>query len=368
VCGGAMSFQTPWLLFSLVGLAAAVGLWLLAERRRQRYAVRFTNMDVLATVVSGRSWPRLVPPSLFALALAFLLVGLARPHVERTFLKERATVILVVDTSRSMQAEDVDPTRLGAAQEALRDFLDDVPDRLNVGLVVFAGEAQVATPPTKDHELVRTAVDEIDSFLIYGGTAIGDALEMAVEQGKRATDEEPIPGQEIAAGDPSGTATLVQATSCGEESPASILFLSDGAQTRGTLEPLQGADRAKEAGIPVYTVALGTPNGTLQFRFGGGGGGGGFGGGAPSPFGGPGGRRVPVPPDPETLRAIANRTGGEFFAARDAKSLRSAYAKLGSRLGRRPGRSEITYGFLAAAAGLLLAAGLLSALWSPRLP
>jgi len=152
----------------------------------------------------------------------------------------------------------------------------------------------------------------------------------------------------------------------------SILFLSDGAQTRGTLEPLQGADRAKEAGIPVYTVALGTPNGTLNFRFGqggggGGGGGGGFGGGVPPPFGS-GGRRVPVPPDPETLREIANRTGGEFFAARNAKTLQTAYAKLGSQLGRKPGRSEITYGFLAAAAGLLLLAGLLSALWSPRLP
>jgi Ca-activated chloride channel family protein len=353
-----MSFQTPWLLFSLVGLAAAVGLWLLAERRRQRYAVRFTNMDVLATVVSGRSWPRLVPPSLFALALAFLLVGLARPHVERTFLKERATVILVVDTSRSMQAEDVDPTRLGAAQEALRDFLDDVPDRLNVGLVVFAGEAQVATPPTKDHELVRTAVDEIDSFLIYGGTAIGDALEMAVEQGKRATDEEPIPGQEIAAGDPSGTATLVQATSCGEESPASILFLSDGAQTRGILQPLEGAALAQEACIPVFTIALGTPEGTIDR--------GSFG----NPFG-PGtgtGERIPVPPDPETLREIAELTGGEFSEARDASALENAYSRLSSKLGQEPGESEVTFLFIALAAVLLLLAGTLAVFVAPRLP
>ena len=139
----------------------------------------------------------------------------------------------------------------------------------------------------------------------------------------------------------------------------SILFLSDGAQTRGDLEPLAGADLAKEAGIPVYTVALGTPDGTLDF-----GGGGGYPGGPP-PFGG---RRVPVPPDPDTLRAIADRTGGEFFAAQSAKSLQSAYKKLGSSLGRKPGKSEITYGFLAAAAFLLVAAGLLSALWSPRLP
>jgi Ca-activated chloride channel family protein len=140
----------------------------------------------------------------------------------------------------------------------------------------------------------------------------------------------------------------------------SILLLSDGAQTRGQLLPLEGADRAKAAGIPVYTVALGTPNGTLQFGF------------QRPPQGFPGGfgqgRRVPVPPDPDTLRAIANHTGGQFFAARDAKSLQSAYSKLGSRLGRKPGKTEITYGFLAAAAGLLIAAGLLSAAWSPRLP
>ncbi len=141
-----MSFQSPWLLLSLVVLAAAVGVWLYAERRRMRYAVRFTNMDVLATVVSGRTWPRLVPPALFALGLAVLLVSLARPQVERMVLTERATVILVIDTSRSMQAQDVEPTRLGAAQEAVRTFLDKAPDRLRVGLVVFAGETQVATP------------------------------------------------------------------------------------------------------------------------------------------------------------------------------------------------------------------------------
>jgi len=132
----------------------------------------------------------------------------------------------------------------------------------------------------------------------------------------------------------------------------SILFLSDGAQTRGQLEPLAGADLAKAAGIPVYTVALGTPNGTLDF-------------GGNGPFGG---RRIPVPPDPATLSAIAARTGGQFYDAQNAKSLQSAYSKLGSSLGRKPGQSEITYGFLAGAALLLVAAGLLSALWSPRLP
>jgi len=352
-----MSFQSPWLLLALPLLGVAIGLWLLAERRRMRYAVKFTNVDVLATVVSGRSWLRVVPPALFALALALLLVALARPQVERTFLKERATVVLVMDTSRSMQAEDVPPTRLAAAQEAARTFLDQVPDKLRVGLVVFAGEAQVATPPTRDHDLVRTAVDEIDSFLVFGGTAIGDALQTAVELGKQVEESEPPQGKEIVYR-PShqATRTLAQAADEDEDEeqgPVSILFLSDGAQTRGILQPLEGAALAKDARYPVYTVALGTPEGVIDR--------------GPFGFGG-GNQSIPVPPDPETLRQIAETTGGEFTEARTAEALESAYANLGSKLGREPGESEITFLLVAAAALLLLAAGVASAALSPRLP
>lgn len=381
-----MSFQSPWLLLALIVLAAAIGGWLYAERRRARYAVRFTNMDVLASVVSGRSWPRLLPPVLFALALGVLLVGLARPQVERMVLKERATVILVIDTSRSMQAEDVEPTRLGAAQDAVRTFLDQAPDRLRVGLVVFAGETQVATPPTRDHDLVRTAVDEIDTFLVFGGTAIGDALETAVDVGKRVTQDELPEGEEIALADPGAPATrvpsaifarlesapadsslapewasrsLAQATSCEEPGPVSILFLSDGAQTRGILQPLEGAALAREACFPVFTVALGTPNGTIPR--------GPFGGGGFNPGGGDS-QRIPVPPDPETLRQIAETTGGEFSEARTADALEKAYENLGSRLGREPGETEITFLFVALAAGLLVAAGVLGDFVAPRLP
>lgn len=353
-----MSFQSPWFLLSLLVLAGAVGLWLVAERRRMRYAVRYPNLDVLASVAPDRLRFRLVPPVLFAVALALLLLGLARPHVERTFLKERATVILVVDTSRSMQAEDVEPTRLGAAQEAIHTFLDQVPGRLNVGFVVFAGEAQVATPPTKDHELVRTAVDEINSFLVYGGTAIGDALQTAVDLGKQVTDE-PLQGQEALGTDPSRpTRYLAQAVGCGDESPASILFLSDGAQTRGILQPLEGAALAEEACIPVFTIALGTPEGTIDR--------GSFG----NPFGrDPGaGQDIPVPPDPETLRAIADMTGGEFSEARDADALERAYSKLSSQLGKEPGESEVTFLFIALAGALLLLAGGVSIFVAPRLP
>ena len=347
-----MTFERPLLLLTLLVVPLAVALYVLAERRRMRYAIRFTNLDVLASVVGGRYRRRFVPLALFLLALAALCIGMARPRHTTLVPRDRATVILVIDVSRSMESKDVKPNRIGAAAAAVRTFLGRVPDRLQVGLIAFAGDPAVAAPPTTNHDLVRKSLDTIEWFPSFGGTAIGDALAAAVKLGQQAVG-----------GD---NGNLAAATTAAPETQThglvSILFLSDGAQTRGELEPLQGADLAKAAGIPVYTVALGTPNGVLNFGAGGGGGGGG---GFPGQFGG---RRVPVPPDPETLRAIAARTGGQFFAAQSAKSLQSAYSKLGSRLGRKPGQSEITYAFLAAAALLLVAAGLLSALWSPRLP
>jgi Ca-activated chloride channel family protein len=243
----------------------------------------------------------------------------------------------------------VKPTRLLAAEAAVRTFLDHAPKRLRVGLIAFAGVPSVVTPPTRDHDLVREGLIDIASYGGFGGTAIGDAVAAAVQLGEQA-----VTGNNLAA---------LALSSKPAHGLVSILFLSDGAQTRGDLLPLEGAQRAKAAGIPVYTVALGTPNGTLDLGGGGfgfGGGSGGFGGG----FGGP--RRVP--PDPDTLRAIAQATGGEFFEARSSKTVKRAYAKLGSKLGRRPEKTEVTYAFLAGAAGLLVAAGVLSGAWSPRLP
>jgi Ca-activated chloride channel family protein len=356
-----MSFERPWLLLALLAIPVAIGLYVLAERRRMRYAISFTNLDVLATVVGGRQWRRYVPPALFLLALAAASVAVARPMHTTLVAQDRATVILVVDVSRSMEASDVKPTRLRAAEAAIRTFLDRVPKRLRVGLIAFAGDPQVATPPTTDRDPVREALNTLEWFPRYGGTAIGDALAAAVELGRQAASR--------------GGGDLAAMTSTTKtHGLVSILLLSDGAQTRGDLEPLEGAQRAKAAGIPVYTVALGTPNGRLRFdrAFGGGppgitpgqgGGGGGFFPGNPYRRG-----SVPVPPDPATLRAIASTTGGRFFAARNSESLQSAYSHLGSKLGRKHGETEITYAFLAVAAGLLLAAGLLSAAWSPRLP
>ncbi len=270
---------------------------------------------------------------------------------------DEAAVILVLDVSGSMQAQDVKPTRLVAAQRAIHTFLDKVPPRLKVGLVLFAAEAQVATPPTDDHELVGQAVDDASFYDGFGGTAIGDALATAVQLGLQITGS----GQTTATPQPRSLASLRRAAAGGVASTlVSILFLSDGRQTRGILDPLDGAAEAKQAGFPVYTVSLGTTGDTTLRGggfFGGGGGGGGF-----------SGYRRGLTPDPATLKAIATRTGGQFFRATSAGTLQAAYAKLGSSLGRKPGKVEVTDAFVAGAAALLVLAGVLSAAWSPRLP
>jgi Ca-activated chloride channel family protein len=353
-----VTFASPLVLLALLAIPLSVGVYLLAERRRARYAVRYTNVDVLALVGGGRPWRRWLTAGIFLLTIAVLCTAAARPRVNTMVASDRATIVLVLDVSGSMQAIDVKPTRLVAAQKAMQAFLEKVPKRVRVGLVLFAGEAQVATPPTTDHDLVSQAVDDAAAFHGFGGTAIGDALATAVQLGIRTVG---VGGRTLA----SYTAAPKQQ---GPSSTlVSILFLSDGHQTQGVLSPQEGAAKAKAAGFPVYTVALGTTGATTLRGLPGGGngflnpnnpGGGQFGG-----FG-----RRALSPDPATLRAIATATGGEFFRARSAGSVEATYAKLGSSLGRAPGKAEVTDRFLIAGAGLLVLALGLSALWSPRLP
>jgi len=286
----------------------------------------------------------------------------SRPHVHRLVANDNATVVLVLDVSGSMQAQDVKPTRLSAAQKALHAFLAKVPARLKVGLVLFAGEAEVATPPTTDHELVAEAVDEAGFFRGFGGTAIGDAIALAVQVGLRSVG---VQGESVSALQPARSLAAYRPTAANPRSAStlvSILFLSDGHQTRGILRPLQGAAKARAAGIPVYTVSLGTTGNTTLKGFPGGfpgvgGGGGGFG------FG-----RRGLSPDPKTLKAIADDTGGKFYRAKSAGAVEDAYRSLGSKLGRKPGNTEVTDLFLAGGALFLVLAGVLSSLWSPRLP
>jgi Ca-activated chloride channel homolog len=330
-----MSFAHPLLLLALaVPLLAAAG-YVVVQRRPARHSVSFTNLDVLAAVAGGRSWRRWAAPVLFLLALAALCVGVARPHATTNVTDERATVILVIDASRSMQSTDVRPSRLVAAERAANTFLDKVPKRLRVALIVFSGDVQVATPPTTEHELVRESISSIGAFTGFGGTAIGDAIVRAVEVGQNAVRD---------------VRALSSAAAPRTRGLVTVVFLSDGRQNRGIIQPLDGARRAKAAGIPVYTVALGTRRGDS-------------GGGVFPSFG-----RFNRAPDPATLRRIARITGGRFFAARSAGAVESAYAELGSRLGRKTAKTEVTFAFLIGAAVLLVGAGVASAAWSPRIP
>ncbi len=326
-----MSFDRPLALLSLALLPALVAGYLLARRRRSRYAVRFTNVEVLSAVAPRRGTRReWAVAGLLLAAVALLCVAIARPHVTRMAAVENATVVLVVDTSRSMLATDIRPSRLAAAKRAAGVFLDRVPDRLRVGLVTFAGDATVAAVPTHDRVLLQRSVDAIDPFASGGGggTAIGDALARSVELARDSFRESGV-------------------LPAGADGPGvTILFLSDGRQYRGILPPEEGAARARQAGIPVYTVALGTDDPDED----------------DSVFG------FAQSPDRETLRAIARTTGGEYFAARSAQALSSAYDDLGSRLGRARKRTEVT-SFVVAAAALALAGAVgLSRLWEPVLP
>jgi Ca-activated chloride channel family protein len=361
-----VSFGHPYLLLTLLLVPAATVAYRLLQRRRARYAVRFTNVALLESIlVTTRPWRHWLMNALVLLALATLCVAVSQPHTATSVIDENATVVLVLDVSGSMHAVDVKPTRLGAAQQALHTFLDKVPSRLKVGLVLFAGEAQVAAPPTTDHELVSSAIDDASFFAGFGGTAIGDAIALAVRVGVRSAGTS-LSGQTAMAA-PRQLAAYVAAPKT--SSLVSILFLSDGHQNRGALPPLAGAAQARTAGVPVYTVALGTTGAThLDPTYGfGGGGGGGFPGSPGSGFGGFTGPNS-LAPDPATLSAIARLTGGEFFRARTAGALEDAYKALGSTLGHKSGMREVTDLFALGAALLLALAAALAALWAPRLP
>jgi Ca-activated chloride channel family protein len=280
---------------------------------------------VLAGVVESTwSWRRHAGIALFLLALAALLVGFARPSVNRLADREEATIVLVIDVSGSMQAEDVEPTRLEAAQQVVREFMRGLPKRFQVGIVAFSETAEVAAPATEDRQLT---IDAINFLYPQRGTAIGDGIARGVEVA-RAADV----GQ------------------AGTERPAAILLLSDGSQTEGLLLPLEGAARAKSFKIPVYTIALGTPEGVVEFtRFG-------------------GTRIIPVPPDPATLRQIAATTGGKFYEAETLGDLREAYEKMGSLVSKVERKQEVTFAFLAGGLVLLLAAAAIAVITFPRLP
>ncbi len=323
-----MSFEWPAALLALLVVPLVAAGYMLVQRARPRYAARFTNLDLLANVVRETpQWRRHVPPMLFCAALGLLAVALARPHAVVAVPKETATVMLVTDVSGSMEAEDVAPTRLRAAQEAALTFAEQLPEEVNLGLVSFSQTASVRVPPTEDREAVEQGIEGLEA---EGGTAMGDGLAAAVDAvGEVAA----TPGET-------------------EDPPAVIVLLSDGESTVGLTDPLQAAGQARDQGVPVFTVALGTDAGTVT----------------QTPPGEVFPVTIPVPPDRETLRRVAQITGGQSFEALDAERLDTVYETLGSRIGTEEEEREITAGFAAGGAVLLLAGGALSLLWFGRFP
>ncbi len=329
-----MTFAWPLALYGLVVVALALLAYLLVQKRRRRYVVRFTNLALLENVVaSSPRWRRHVPPALTLLALALLVVGTARPEVAVAVPRQQATVILTMDRSGSMTATDVAPDRMTAAREAAAAFAEGLPNGFKVGVVSFSDKADVIVPPTADREQAVSALGQLQA---ENGTAIGDAIVRSLDLGLSSLDEDPAKAKAAAADG---------------DSPLVILLLSDGASTTGDYEPLEAAQLAADAGVPVYTVALGTDEGTIE---------------GPDGYGGT--RTIRVPPDPETLSQVAELTGGRFFQAADGNALKSVYDEIGSQVGVEQEHRELTALFTAAGALLLLAGAGLSMLWFARMP
>ena len=316
-----MTFAAPGALVLLALLPLLAVAYVLLRRRRRAYVVRFPATAVVAGVLPrSPGWRRWLGPALLAASAVALTLALARPQATVAVPVERASVMLITDASGSMRADDVAPTRLQAAQSAAQRFLDRVPDSLLVGFVSYSNTPLTVVQPTVDRVPVRSALAGLRAD---GGTATGDALVTALDllEARRADD--------------------------GAVAPAAVVLLSDGKTTAGA-DPVEAARRAGALGVPIYTVALGTPDGVIH--------------------NGPYGGFLPVPPDPQTLREMAERSGGSAFRVDDADELDRVYERLGSRIGTREKRREVSAAF--AGGGLiLLLAGLGSALrWRGRLP
>ena len=326
-----MNFASPWLLLTLLVVPTVLIGAVIADRRRPRFPVAYTNLAVLAQVapVRRRSWKRWVPLALLLLALMCAGAAMAHPRLRLAKPDQNATIVLLVDVSGSMRANDVEPTRLDAAISAMRTFLDRLPKQFKVGLVAFSSEPEPLITPTSDRDSLRQSIALLEP---EAGTAVGDGINTAVKMLQTSLKQ----------------AGYVRKS--GQEVPGAIVLLSDGAQNRGILQPLQAAHIAKTDGIRIYPVSLGTPNGKVTFGFG--------------AFM----NSVPVPPDPITMGQIATVTGGKAYTAETASSVVQIYKTLGSSIGRTHKRIQVSSWFAAGAAAFLLLAVASGAMFQARVP
>ncbi len=352
-----MNFLAPEMLLGLLLIPIAIGFYLWAQRRRSQYAVRFTNLALLSNLAPKRpSWRRHLPPVLYLGAIAALLIGLARPTMVVPVPREDATVILAMDVSGSMRATDVSPTRLDAARASALSFIDQLPDKVRVGIVSFASEPTTLVSPTTDRGQLKAA---INSLTARDGTAMGDALMQVLDIAEKIQKDAPetpdassTPNAPTASSDPAASGAPKLPTDQPSNQPlVAAILLSDGSNSVGQAEPLDAAARAKTLGVPIYTIALGTPDGTVDVR---------------DQFGQM--HTLDVPPDTATLEQIASTTGGSSFTAPTAEDLKSVYQNLQSRIGYTEQTQEVTFALVAAGLLLVVIGAGLSAVWFGRLP
>ena len=320
-----MTFGWPLALIGLLVVPVVIVLYVLRERRRLDFATRFTTPGLLPNLVdSTPGWRRHLPLAVFLVALAAMIVGVARPRASVSVKREEATVMIAIDSSLSMSSRDVRPSRLVAAQKAARAFVDKLPKKFRVGVIGFSGRAYVAVPPTDERPLVYRALASLHAGQ---GTALGDAVALAVKLARHERD------------------------SSGKIPPTSVLVISDGAQMSGRTTPEVAALQARNLHIPVYTVVVGTQDGVVTVPL-------------------PGGfqAQLRVPPNPATLQRVAQASGGKAFDTLGDSRLKEIYENLGSRLGRRKETREIGDFFAGGSAAFLLFGGALSALWFRRVP
>ena len=322
-----MSFAEPWRLAILVAPLALLIAYVFAQRARRKYAVRFTSVDLLASVAPRRpGWQRHVSAALMIAAVAALVIGFAQPTATKKVARQRGTVVLAIDTSGSMAATDVNPSRLLAAQAAARRFISGLPSGLKIGLLSFDSTARMLVAPTSDH---TTALAAVDQLRIGGGTDTGDAITEALN----------------------AVAALPPAAD-GSKAPAAIVLMSDGSPTIGSggqtpQETVTAATAAaKTAGVPIDTIAFGTASGTVSDQ----------------------GEIIPVPADPQTMATIASGSGGKSFKATSGNELNSVYAQIRRTVGFDTVRTDITEWFTGLALLLAVLTAGAALFWMQRLP
>ena len=317
-----MQFESPGWLFLLLIVAALAIVYVVQQLRRQRYVARFSNVSLLASIAPKRpGWRRHLTFALLLVALAVLTTGFARPTSNVRVPRERATVMVAIDVSLSMKATDVLPDRLDAAKKAAEEFADILPPKINLGLVSFGGSASLRIPPTTDRDAFKSAVD---SLSLQESTAIGEAVFSCL--------------------DAITTFSRTSTTSTEKPAPARIVLLSDGTNNSGR-SVASAITAAKQATVPVSTIAFGTQDGTIEYN----------------------GTLQRVPADIPTLRGLAQSTGGSFHTATSAEELRSVYADIGSQIGYTTSRKDISWRFLGIGLGLAMAAAAGALLWAGRL-